>query len=90
MSLFVFPVHHESLAFVVFHPLSNGDFKMTNTNARDAKRIIHELDYALQLIYPDALPPIAKGLAKNFNIPQKVMLKTMKSYARIHHTNQGL
>ena len=63
---------------------------MLNTTARDAKRIIHSIDYALKHIPKYALSAVAKGIAKDFNIPQKVMVKTMKSYARIHHTNQGL
>ena len=60
---------------------------MPNIHARDAKRIIHSIDYALKHIPKCALSAVAKELANTFNIPQKVMLKTMKSYARIHHTN---
>jgi hypothetical protein len=58
---------------------------MNNTNARDAKRIIHSYDHHLKYMPAHVLQLIAKGMAKAFNIPQKVMLKTMKSYARIHH-----
>ena len=63
---------------------------MPNIHARDAKRIIHSIDYALKHIPKYALPPVAKGLAKDFSIPQKIMLKAMKSYARIHHTSKYL
>jgi len=58
---------------------------MTNTNARDAKRIIHSHDHLLKHIPAPVLPHIARGLANEFNLPQKLMLKTMKRYARIHH-----
>ena len=57
-----------------------------NINARDAKRIIHEIDNILCLIQAHELPYVAKGLARKFNMPQKVMLKAMARYARIHHT----
>ena len=62
---------------------------MTNTNihARDAKRIIHELPHILCHIRAQELPFVAKGLARNYNLPQKVMLKAMARYTRIHHTH---
>lgn len=60
---------------------------MTNIHTRDAKRIIHSIAYALKHIPNIALPHVAKGFAANFNIPQKVMLKAMSRYTRLHHTN---
>ena len=61
---------------------------MTNTDARDAKRIIHELHPLIHKHIPKQhLPAIAKGQAKVFNIPQKIMLKAMSRYIRIHHSN---
>ena len=59
---------------------------MTNINTRDAKRILHGLHNILRCIRPRDLPYVAKGLAVRFHIPQKVMLKAMARYARIHHT----
>jgi hypothetical protein len=62
---------------------------MTNTNTltRDAKRIIHELPQILFHIQAHELPFVAKGLARTYNIPQKVMLKAMARYTRIHHNH---
>ena len=60
---------------------------MTNTLTRDAKRIIHNLPHILCHIRAQELPFVAKGLARTYNIPQKVMLKAMARYTRIHHTN---
>ena len=60
---------------------------MTNTPSRDAKRIIRETTYALKHIPASALSHVAKGFASSYNIPQKVMLKAMSRYIRIHHTN---
>jgi len=59
---------------------------MRNLNARDAKRIIHELHSILSATPNEALPFVAKGLARKYSIPQKVMLKAMSRYIRIHHT----
>jgi hypothetical protein len=60
---------------------------MNNLVTRDAKRIIHELHYILSATPHEALPHIAKALAVRFLTPQKVMLKAMARYARIHHSN---
>jgi hypothetical protein len=60
---------------------------MTNTQTRDAKRIIHKLHHTLSATPHEALPHIAKHLAVRFHIPQKTMLKAMARYTRIHHTN---
>jgi len=58
-----------------------------NTQARDAKRIIHELHNLLRVLRAHDLPLVAKGLAGKFNIHQKAMLKAMAHYSRIHHTH---
>lgn len=60
---------------------------MNNTLTRDAKRILHSLHNTLSCTPHEALPHIAKHLAVRFCIPQKVMLKAMSRYTRIHHTN---
>jgi hypothetical protein len=60
---------------------------MNNTPSRDAKRIIHERHNILRHVQPVELTLIAKAWAKLNFIPQKVMLKAMSRYARIHHTN---
>jgi hypothetical protein len=60
---------------------------MNNTTSRDAKRIIHELHNLLRHVNATELPLVAKAYAKLNSIPQKVMLKAMSRYARIHHTN---
>jgi hypothetical protein len=60
---------------------------MTNTQTRDAKRILHALHNTLSATPHEALPPIAKHLAVRFHIPQKAMLKAMARYTRIHHNN---
>jgi hypothetical protein len=60
---------------------------MTNIYARDAKRILHALHNILSATPLEALPFVAKGLARTYNLPQKVMLKAMARYTRIHHTN---
>jgi hypothetical protein len=57
---------------------------MKNTNKRDAKRIIYGLHNVLSFTPIEALPFVAKGLAKKFSIPQKTMLKTMARFTRIH------
>lgn len=84
--------NRESVALAVFHSLSNPFYItkrnkgiiMTNTNARAAKRIIHELPNILCHIQAHELPFVAKGLARTYNIPQKVMLKAMARYSRLY------
>jgi hypothetical protein len=56
-----------------------------NLQARDAKRIVHELHHILCHIQAHELPYVAKALAVRFIVPQKLMLKTMARYTRIHH-----
>ena len=60
---------------------------MTNSPSRDAKRLIHERHNILCHVQTVELSLIAKAWAKLNFIPQKVMLKAMSRYARIHHTN---
>lgn len=60
---------------------------MNNANSRDAKRIIHELHNLLRHVNATELPLVAKAYAKLNSIPQKVMLKAMSRYIRIHHSN---
>lgn len=60
---------------------------MRNLNTRDAKRILHGLHNLLRHVRPYDLPTVAKQLALRYQIPQKVMLKVMARYARIHHAN---
>jgi hypothetical protein len=60
---------------------------MTNTPSRDAKRLIHERHNILRYVQAVELPLVAKAWAKLNFIPQKVMLKAMSRYIRIHHTN---
>jgi hypothetical protein len=57
---------------------------MKNTAPRDAKRIIHGLHNVLSYTPIEALPFVAKGLAKKFSIPQKIMLQAMERYTRIY------
>ena len=57
---------------------------MKNTAPRDAKRIVYGLHNILSCTPIEALPFVAKGLAKKFSIPQKTMLKTMARFTRIH------
>mgnify|MGYP000002535058 CR=1 FL=1 len=60
---------------------------MNNTPSRDAKRLIHERHNILCHVQTAELSLVAKAWAKLNFIPQKVMLKAMSRYARIHHTN---
>ncbi len=60
---------------------------MNNTNSRDAKRIIHERHNILRHVQAGELSLVAKAWAKLNFIPQKVMLKAMSRYIRIHHSN---
>jgi hypothetical protein len=56
-------------------------------DTRDAKRILHELHNAIRCVQAHLLPTLAKALANDYRIPQKVMLKAMSRYARLHHSN---
>lgn len=57
---------------------------MTNNIQRDAKRILHNLHHILPYAPRSALPFVAKGLAREYNIPQRAMLKAMARYTRIY------
>lgn len=59
---------------------------MNNLVTRDAKRIIHGYANILKHVDAQVLPQVARGLATEFCIPKKVMLKAMARYTRIHHT----
>ena len=60
---------------------------MNNLVTRDAKRIVHEMHYQLKHVAPTHLSLVAKALGIKYCVPQKVMLKAMRRYVRIHHTN---
>ena len=60
---------------------------MTNNNARCAKRIVRELHNLLAHVPLQYCLAVAKGQARVFKLPQKVMLKAMSRYVRIHRTN---
>lgn len=87
----LFPEPQEKEARAVFHFLSNGVFTMSlkqhTLDTRDAKRIIHELHRAIYLVETRLLPELAKALANDYCIPQKVMLKAMRRFTRLHHSN---
>ncbi len=60
---------------------------MYNIPSRDAKRLIHERHDILRYVPANDLHLVAKAWAKFNFIPQKVMLKAMSRYIRIHHSN---
>lgn len=60
---------------------------MYNSPSRDAKRLIHERHNILRHVQATELPLVAKAWAKLNFIPQKVMLKAMSRYTRLHHSN---
>ena len=62
---------------------------MNNINTRDAKRIIRELHSILWFTPTEALPYVAKGLARKYNLPQRVMLKAMARFTRITRTQHN-
>ena len=55
---------------------------MNNIAARDAKRIIRELHSILLFTPSEALPHVAKGLARKYNLPQRLMLKAIARFTR--------
>ena len=57
---------------------------MNHINTRAAYVIIRDLTYVLSAVPRDALPYVARGLAKSYNLPPKVMLKTMRRYVRLY------
>ena len=60
---------------------------MYNSPSRKAKRLIHERHDILRYVPANELHLVAKAWGKLNFIPQKVMLKAMSRYTRIHHTN---
>lgn len=54
-------------------------------DTRDAKRILHELHRAICCVDNHLLPTLAKALANDYHIPQKVMLKAMRRFTRLHY-----
>jgi len=60
---------------------------MYNSHSRYAKRLIHERHGILRYVPANELHLVAKAWGKLNFIPQKVMLKAMSRYTRIHHTN---
>jgi hypothetical protein len=55
-----------------------------NQHQRAAKRIIHSQHNVLPFVPREALPSVARGFAKTYNLPQKTMLKAMARYKRLH------
>ncbi len=60
---------------------------MYNSPSREAKRLIHERHDILRYVPANELHLVAKAWGKLNFIPQKVMLKAMSRYIRIHHSN---
>jgi hypothetical protein len=56
----------------------------TSFYKRAAYRIIRELNHVLDAVPRDALPYVARGLAKTYQIPAKPMLQVMRRYARLY------
>lgn len=56
---------------------------MTN-NKRLAYRIIRELTAVLSAVPREALPHVARGIAKTYQMPAKPMLQVMRRYARLY------
>jgi len=61
--------------------------KQHTLDVRDAKRILHELHRAICLVENRFLLALAKALAKDYNVPQKVMLKAMRRFIRLNYHN---
>ena len=58
---------------------------MTSTNKRAAKLILRGLHHILSATPAEALPHVAKGLARTYNLPQRVMLKAMAHFRRTQY-----
>jgi hypothetical protein len=61
--------------------------KQHTLDTRDAKRILHELHRSICLVENRFLPELAKGLANDYHIPQKIMLKAMRRFTRLNYHN---
>jgi hypothetical protein len=57
-----------------------------NLDARDAKRFVREGHNVFKHINAKELLGVAKGFAHLYEMPQKVMLKAMARYIRLHHS----
>ena len=64
--------------------LNERETMKNNQHQRDAKRIIHSQHNVLPFVPREALPSVARGFAKQLNLPQKTMLKAMARYVRLH------
>ncbi len=62
-------------------------YKEKNFDKRDANRVMLELRAGISLIETRLLPQLAKCLASDYKIPNKVMLKAMRRYTRLNRTN---
>lgn len=62
-------------------------YKQKNFDKRDAKQVIRELRAGISLIKTPLLPHLAKCLASDYKIPNKVMLKAMSRYTRLNRIN---
>ena len=56
---------------------------MTNQK-RTAYKIIRELTHVLAAVPLEALPHVAKGLAKSYQLSKKPMLQVMRRYSRLY------
>jgi hypothetical protein len=53
-------------------------------NTKQAYNIVRELTYILSAVPCEALPHVARGLAREYNLPRKAMLKVMRRYVRLY------
>lgn len=51
---------------------------------RTAYRVIRELTTVLSAVPREALPHVARGLAKTYCLPAKPVLQVMRRYARLY------
>lgn len=56
----------------------------TSFYKRAAYRIIRELTHVLDAVPRDALPHVARGLAKTYQMPAKPVMQVMRRYARLY------
>lgn len=59
---------------------------MNNHNKRDAHAILRELQYLLKAVPLEALPHMARGLARTYGMPRPVMLRAMARYKRLYRS----
>ena len=58
-------------------------YTQNRTDARDAKRVIHSFHILLSAVPTEAAPHVARGFAKQYSIPKKVMAKALAHYTRV-------